>query len=191
MNTLHNRIVGRVRHDFMTDCWIWTGATQAKGYGTIENGGRRGLLVHRVAYDLWVSPIPDGAQVHHECRTKSCVNPAHLRALTPGEHARQHAAERTSCPSGHAWDETNTSLTTKGHRRCKACARERWRSSYAPKGRNHLAASPTCANCGRNRVRISNRMTCHPCESSRKSASQREARRRPLQGDASTDGQGG
>jgi len=75
------------------DCWLWAGHVDAKGYGrfTISSGTER---AHRVAFTLWVGPIPSGSDVHHECERHNCVRPDHLRALAPADHARHHLAKR-------------------------------------------------------------------------------------------------
>ena len=79
-------------------CWLWTGATQTRGYGSVGVGNGRTALAHRVAYQQTVGPIPDGMTIDHVCENKVCVNPDHLEVVTRAENTRR-AAERasTSC----------------------------------------------------------------------------------------------
>ena len=68
-------------------CWTWTGVTQSNGYGIFSYGSKvtGNRLAHRVAYELWKEPIPEGAWILHTCRHK-CVNPDHLEAGTPSKN---------------------------------------------------------------------------------------------------------
>lgn len=68
-------------------CWFWTGAKDRHGYGEI--GYSRGMQqTHRVAYGLFVGPIPKGLHILHRCDNPSCINPAHLFAGTAVDNMR-------------------------------------------------------------------------------------------------------
>jgi hypothetical protein len=61
-------------------CWLWQGDKWARpehGYGRIWLNGRR-VKAHRVAWELYVGPIPPGQHVLHKCDVRLCVNPEHL-----------------------------------------------------------------------------------------------------------------
>jgi len=71
-------------------CWLWTGATTGRPpfeYGTTSYQQRDAtgksiktikLGAHRMAYQLFLGPIPTGLSVLHSCDVPLCVNPAHL-----------------------------------------------------------------------------------------------------------------
>lgn len=94
-------------------CWIWIGKTTS-GHGstygsvkmgTILGGDRRTALAHRVSYELYTGPIPDGSQVLHECDVPLCVNPAHLFLGTHEDNMNDMLAKDRSCRgerNGHA-----------------------------------------------------------------------------------------
>lgn len=123
-------------------CMLWTKGLTSGGYGKFWVAGRT-VLAHRFAYELWVGPIPDGLQVDHVrvrgCMSRRCVAPEHLEAVTHVENNRRSGSltaenlRKTHCPQGHAYDEVNTYICSKGKRSCRKCHAAR---EYA---RNHPA----------------------------------------------------
>ena len=105
-------------------CWQWTGSIDRNGYGSFWFN-KTMALAHRVSYELKVGPIPEGMQLDHLCRNRSCVNPAHLEPVTARENTHRSPitfANKTHCPKGHAYDEANTYVRpSDGRRRCRTC----------------------------------------------------------------------
>lgn len=60
-----------------TGCWVWVASVYGKGYGQLWFNGKH-LSAHRVAYEAFIGPIPEGLHVLHRCDMPACVNPAHL-----------------------------------------------------------------------------------------------------------------
>lgn len=71
------RIVLGVAHDTNGGCWLWSELTNKAGYGRVCFEGKH-LLAHRMSYEAFIGPIPDGSFVCHRCDVPACVNPAHL-----------------------------------------------------------------------------------------------------------------
>lgn len=46
----------------------------------------RSEYAHRLVYQFANGVIPDDWHVHHRCETPACINPAHLEAMSPGDH---------------------------------------------------------------------------------------------------------
>jgi hypothetical protein len=123
--------------DFIEDengCWIWQRAISKNGYAQqVRDGRQQG--VHRLFYEDFIGPIPDGLQLDHLCRVRACVNPGHLEPVTCGENLRRSPltlagqnAVKTHCAKGHPFDEANTYITAKGNRQCRRCQRETMRA---------------------------------------------------------------
>ena len=76
-------------------CWEWVGPRFASGYGAFHSPGlpRRTLRAHRVAWELFRCPIPDGLYVLHRCDNPPCVNPDHLFLGSMGDNNRDCVAK--------------------------------------------------------------------------------------------------
>jgi HNH endonuclease len=107
-------------------CLLWTRPPNSRGYGVIRIGGKH-RLVHRVMWELFNGPIPDGLRPDHLCRVRHCANVAHLELVTHRENtlrgtgptAINAAADR--CWRGHFFNEANTYYRATGGRECRAC----------------------------------------------------------------------
>jgi hypothetical protein len=60
-------------------CWVFSGANKGGShrYGQLKVAGRM-VMTHRIAYELWVGPIPSGFLICHSCDNPPCCNPEHL-----------------------------------------------------------------------------------------------------------------
>ena len=70
-------------------CWLWTATINGGGYGTIMVDLVR-YVTHRLVYEMFLGPIPDGKNLHHTCQVKACCNPLHLSPVTQAEHRTAH-----------------------------------------------------------------------------------------------------
>lgn len=117
--------------DIVTNCETWTGYIKPNGYGQAHRArcGGEGEVVyaHRRAWEEKHGAIPDGAQIHHTCFNRACVNPEHLQLVTStAEHRELHNAARKMCNSGrHPWSADNVyTAPGGGGRSCRLCRNE-------------------------------------------------------------------
>lgn len=122
-------------------CLEWTGSRTQAGYGKFRvNDGQ--VSAHRWAYEYERGPIPDGLELDHLCRNRSCVRVDHLEAVTAAENVRRsHLPNRNKplCIRGHdITDPRNVYRDKRGSRICRACRRvyhhrpyNNWRTKVA------------------------------------------------------------
>jgi len=116
-------------------CWLWQGRVNADGYGIYS-----GKSAHRLAFALLGGDIPDGTEIDHLCRTRNCVNPKHMEAVTHLENVRRadfssrpetvlslRQRAKTHCPQGHPYAGENLRVNASGGRVCRECERAKSR----------------------------------------------------------------
>lgn len=59
-------------------CWIWVGYVTADGYGQFSIDDRC-HHAHRVAYEIINGLIEEDGVVRHDCDTRRCCNPFHMK----------------------------------------------------------------------------------------------------------------
>lgn len=115
------------------NCWNWTGAI-VNGYGHIGiriGDKTKNKKVHRVAYEHWVKPIPEGLTIDHLCRNTRCFNPDHLEPVTMAVNVRRGTSPsaknrwKTHCIRGHEYSPDNTYVPPNGQRVCRTCRADR------------------------------------------------------------------
>jgi hypothetical protein len=110
-------------------CWQWLGAigghTKYGNYYDPDTGKKH--VAHRWIYEKVRGLIPEGMQAHHTCGSSTCVNPYHIKLLTPKQHQatkRNHNRELTHCKRGHKLAGDNVWIRRGrggAERVCRAC----------------------------------------------------------------------
>lgn len=122
--TIEQRLRLHRRIKRSSGCWIWTGALGDSGYGRLALN-RKLHYVHRLSYETFVGPIPDGLQIDHLCRNRACFAPSHLEPVTcrvnvlRGESPGARSRRRTHCGKGHDFAEHG--VERNGRRICRTC----------------------------------------------------------------------
>jgi len=126
-------------------CWEWIGRKNNTGYGyhRISNKPDISILAHRLSLLINGQKLINGLVVDHKCRNKTCVNPKHLRQVTPRintiENNDTPAAinhRKKECPKGHKY---SFRPKENNKRRCKICESV-YKKEYRKKHRLHINA---------------------------------------------------
>lgn len=128
------KVMRRIRISTESGCWRWTGRTSPL-YGKLlvrVEGITVQRYAHRVVYEMFRGPIPDGLTIDHLCRNPPCVNPWHLEPVTQGVNTLRGNAvsavnlRKTHCLRGHPLfgDNVYWRRDRPGTRQCKACGLE-------------------------------------------------------------------
>jgi hypothetical protein len=189
------RFVGHTR-TLSNGCVEWTGCVDKGGYGRFGYRGKV-VLAHRWRWQRDNGPLDPGLDLdHYRYPDKGCIGPAcvlHVRPVTTRENMLRSDVPaswnraKTHCKNGHPFDETNTQVSRRGSRRCRACRRvpDDRRSTYSGKGvphrtDNHFGKNKTHCKHGHlfdaanTRITPNGRRRCRACHriAARKAAQQ-------------------
>ena len=140
-----NRFLRKLDKPTEGECWIWKSKLSKDGYGVFqvtENKKQRGLAAHRVSYKYFKGALDLTKVIDHTCRTRACVNPAHLRQVTFAVNNVENSdswgginSRKTTCKYGHSLE--GVKKTANG-RVCQECKKLKHLEKYKPRHPNTL-----------------------------------------------------
>jgi len=87
MHDFFERYADRIKKAGPDDCWIWTGAQAAGGYGHTHRDNEH-VYAHRAAFECANGVgSASGRVVRHRCDNPPCCNPGHLLGGTHADNA--------------------------------------------------------------------------------------------------------
>lgn len=134
-----------------TGCWLWTGVITHAGYGAVSVQGKT-RRAHRAFWMYRHGHIPSTVYLDHWCRVRSCVNPDHLRPVSPRENAlfnSQSPVARNVTKNGCQQCGGAYSVRASGERYCRPCRAIRMTARW-----QRIKASPELLAAHRDKARV-------------------------------------
>lgn len=107
-------------------CWLFRKFIDKKGYGYFwDIRKHKRVAAHRYSYERVHGELLSEIHLHHRPTCpKNCVNPEHLTPTLEINHPDNITTihrNKTHCPKGHPYDESNTYVSHNGSRHCRKC----------------------------------------------------------------------
>lgn len=110
---IEQRLLEKIEAVPFSGCWIWMGSLRAvTGYGQVCVAAGRTKLAHRVSYELFRGPIPEGMDVCHSCDVTACINPSHLFLGTHADNMRDMIRKGRRRPKEQRGEKNSSALLT-------------------------------------------------------------------------------
>lgn len=130
-------------------CWLWAGNKTRDGHGIISIFNVKYPVSRLIAIlILGLNEKDLTLQANHkdECFNPNCWNPDHIyvgthqqnmedKARLGNSRNKYNTIYKNTCANGHPQNEDNTYMDNRGHRKCRLCARERYRKADIKRGR--------------------------------------------------------
>lgn len=152
------RLLRNSEMDQATGCRVWKASRNEHGYG-VTAVMTKSWLAHRLSYQEFVGPIPEGLHVLHRCDNPACIEPLHLFIGTDLDNARDRDskgrrvsanARKTHCKHGHSFAQHGFISSVKV-RQCRICVRNRNKAHYHKTKRT--TAAPKEGSCSSSKTR--------------------------------------
>jgi hypothetical protein len=123
-----HRLFARIQHEPNSGCWLWDGALSHDGYAVTSTYStvtkkRTTWYAHRAIFALGAYVDP-ALELDHKCRTRCCVNPAHLEPVTGQQNKHRSplfGIHVTHCPLGHEYTADNIRWVKNAKYRMRGC----------------------------------------------------------------------
>jgi hypothetical protein len=116
-------IEARVEYDTNGGCWLWSGSHGQHGRVSFDGAM---IGTHRLSYEAFKGPIPDGLWVLHKCDVPACCNPDHLFVGTHQENVQDAVSK------GRMWAQKPENRTLARERMANAAAQRDWKGEKVP-----------------------------------------------------------
>lgn len=116
INVLERKLLTRGK--WQGSCFIWP----QKGRGLIWVNCKV-KKVYRVAWEIWIGPIPIGYDIDHLCHNIRCYNIFHLEPVTHKENTNRGFNKTTHCKYGHKLVTVRRNFLGPTRSRCRICSR--------------------------------------------------------------------
>ena len=111
--SITERLLSNIEIVPWSGCWIWMASCYSGRYGVLSVG-MKNKRAHRVSWETFKGPIPEGMKVLHQCDIPCCINPSHLFIGTDADNMKDRDAKERQCKGA---DHPHSKLTPESAKR--------------------------------------------------------------------------